>query len=301
MMAYNIKSIKQEFKDKGIFYTPEDLALLMKSYTKKPKSVYDPTCGDGMLLSMYDDDVEKYGQEINQEQLEIAKKRLVNFTGVCGDTLKQPAFIGKKFDCIVANYPFSISWDDNVGDDERFASAPCVPPKSKADYAFLLHIIHYLSNNGKAVTLNFPGILYRGGREGVLRKWFVDNNYIEKIVLIPGNTFVDTKIQTVLMILSKNKTTTDIEFEDLHIKKSRFVSVDEISENGYILSPNIYVYNEPPVIKIDPLVQNNTARQRMITLLKADLLMELEISKLEGWDINEYIDALSETINRFRQ
>lgn len=103
------------------------------------------------------------------------------------------------------------------------------------------------------------------------------------------------------MILSKNKTTTDIEFEDLHIKKSRFVSADEISENGYILSPNIYVYNEPPVIKIDPLVQNNTARQRMITLLKADLLMELEISKLEGWDINEYIDALSETINRFRQ
>ena len=106
-MSYNIKSIKQEFKKKGIFYTPPELAELMMSYvSRSPKNVYDPTCGDGGLLAVFDDNVPKYGQEINSEQLDVANERLVNFIGYCGDTLKDPHFKNVKFDCIVANPPF---------------------------------------------------------------------------------------------------------------------------------------------------------------------------------------------------
>ena len=109
MVAYNLKSIKEEFKSKGIFYTPPELAELLKSYVNfTPNEIYDPTCGDGALLNVFGDDVVKYGQEINLEQLQVAKERLKNFNGYCGDTLKDPAFKDKKFDCILANPPFSI-------------------------------------------------------------------------------------------------------------------------------------------------------------------------------------------------
>ena len=112
MNGYNLKSIKKEFKAKGIFYTTNEVALLMKSFIDiEVNEVYDPTCGDGSLLSVFDDDVKKYGQEINNHQLEEAKNRLNNFCGYCGDTLKDPAFNYKKFECIVANPPFSIAWE----------------------------------------------------------------------------------------------------------------------------------------------------------------------------------------------
>ena len=109
----------------------------------------------------------KYGQDINVDEIKIAKRELKNFVGVAGDTLKEPAFKGKKFSAIVANPPFSIKWEPQT--DERFADAPTVPTESKADYAFILHILHYLSDDGIAIVLNFPGILYRGGREGKIR------------------------------------------------------------------------------------------------------------------------------------
>ena len=163
MSNYNIKSIKKEFKAKGIFYTTNELAVLMKSFVDiDTTEVYDPTCGDGSLLSVFDDNIKKYGQEINDHQIEVAKNRLINFTGYCGDTLKEPAFNNKKFKCIVANPPFSIAWEppilNGLFTDDRFRLAPALPPKSKADYAFILHILHYLANDGVAVVLNFPGI-----------------------------------------------------------------------------------------------------------------------------------------------
>ena len=153
---YNLKSIKQQFKEKGIFYTPYELAQTLKSYiTFSTKSVYDPTCGDGGLLNVFDDNVKKYGQEVNYQQLEVAKIKLKNFEGFCGDTLKNPAFMDKKFDCILANPPFSIKWEPPKS-DIRFDAAPAMAPPSKADYAFILHILHYLSDDGKACVLEFP-------------------------------------------------------------------------------------------------------------------------------------------------
>ena len=113
-MAYNLKTIKKEFSEKGIFYTPVELANYLKSFLpENVNEVYDPTCGDGGLLCVFEDDVKKYGQELNEEQLIVAQNRLVNFEGVCGDTLSNPAFKNKKFKAIIANPPFGIKWTPN--------------------------------------------------------------------------------------------------------------------------------------------------------------------------------------------
>lgn len=191
MKQKSIKNIRQEFKDNGIFYTPPELAKKLMEYVDiQPDTVYDPTCGAGNLLRVFPDNVKKYGQELDEEQLNLID--IPNFTGKAGDTLVNDGFAGMKFKCIVANPPFSVRWDpDLLKEDERFSRAPVLPPPSKADWAFMLHILGHLDNNGVAVVMEFPGILYRGQREGKVRRWFVECNYIDRVVNIPGNTFED--------------------------------------------------------------------------------------------------------------
>jgi type I restriction-modification system DNA methylase subunit len=303
-MSYNIKSIKEEFKAKGIFYTTNELALLIKSFVDiETDEVYDPTCGDGALLSVFNDEVKKYGQEINDHQLEEAKKRLVNFEGYCGDTLKEPAFFDKKFKCIVANPPFSIAWEQPILNgmftDDRFRLCPALPPKSKADYAFILHILHYLADDGVAVVLNFPGILYRGNSEGQIRKWIVDNNWIEKIIRIPGKQFVDTTIETALIVFKKNKTTTDIEFIDIEKDKKYIATLDEIKKNNYTLSVSNFVQDDIIVVKHDPIELQNNTRKIMIENLKRGILFDKAVCDLEGLEQKIFLDELVSTINLF--
>lgn len=290
-----MKSIKDEFKKKGIFYTPPELAnFLLKYVDFKPRDVYDPTCGDGGLLSAFEDDVPKYGQEINQDQLEVAQERLKNFSGVCGDTLEDPAFLDRKFHLIMGNPPFSIKWTPHT--DDRFIKAPALPPPSKADYAFILHIIHYLADDGKAVVLNFPGILYRGNKEGKIRQWIVENNYIERVVAIPNKQFVDTTISTALLVLSKQKKTTDIIFEDVEHNLERTVPFEEVKENGFNLSVSTYVQYEEPKEPFDALLQQELARNGF----KKRLIRELDFDKMvceqEGWDNKQYLMELKEII-----
>lgn len=303
MAEYNIKNIRKEFKSKGIFYTQPELAEYMKSLIDIDiVDVYDPTCGNGALLSVFSEDLPKFGQEINDHQLEIAKSKLKNFTGVCADTLKDPAFMDKRFSCIVANPPFSIAWEppqQGLFGDVRFNNAPVLPPKSKADYAFLLHIIHLLADDGIAIVLNFPGILYRRNREGILRKWFVDNNWIEKVIQIPGKTFIDTTIATSLLILKKNKTTTNIEFIDNDLNLSKVVPVDEIINNDYNLSVNSYVQKEVEKVIVDPNDLQQKARLGMCKRLRKDIEADKMICELEGWDFNAYLDDLKNVINSY--
>jgi len=294
---YNIRSIKKEFSEKGIYYTPEGLAKKMMEYIAidAVSEVYDPTSGDGALLSFFSDDVKKYGQEINENQLEYAKSVLKNFTGVCGDTLKNPAFLDKKFDCIFGNPPFSVTWEPPVSGlfgDARFC-APKMPPKSKADYAFILHILHYLSETGVAVVLNFPGILYRGGAEYEIRKWIVEKNYIERIVRIPGKTFVDTQIETALIIFKKNKTTTNIIFEDLALGKEAEVSFNDIEKNDFCLSVSQYVFEDEVKEFIDPVALMTAARTQMLKKLKNEFDFELEVCKLEHVDPTPFFEDVS--------
>lgn len=304
-MDYNIKSIREDFKKKGIFYTPKELANLMKSYVDiDVDEVYDPTCGDGGILAVFDDCIKKYGQEINKKQLDVAKNNLVNFIGFCGDTLANPAFVGKKFKCIMANPPFSIAWNPpKLGDffnDERWRDIPAMPPKSKADYAFLIHILHYLADDGIAVTLNFPGILYRGKSEYELRKYIINKNFIEKIVKIPSKTFVDTNIETTLIVFKKNKKVTDIEFIDKEINKSRVVSLVEIQKENYELSVNKYIYEDKIKEIIDPAKLQNDARNHMIKKIIKDLSFDAMVCKIEGWNHIEYCERLISEIITYK-
>ena len=304
MSSYNIKSIKEEFKAKGIFYTTNELALLIKSFVDIDiNEVYDPTCGDGSLLSVFADNVKKYGQEINDHQLKVAENRLTNFIGYCGDTLKDPAFIDKKFKCIVANPPFSIAWEppilNGIFTDDRFRLVPALPPKSKADYAFILHILNFLENDGIAVVLNFPGILYRGNSEGQIRKWIVEQNYIEKVIRIPGKTFVDTTIETALVIFKKNKTTTDIEFIDIEKDKSYIATFEEIRANDFVLSVSSFVKDEVKQIKYNPNELQSNSRTNMIKKIKADIEIDKMVCELEGYNFTEYLDSLQAVVSSY--
>ena len=304
MSKFNLKSIKEEFKAKGIFYTTNELALLIKSFVDiEVDEVYDPTCGDGSLLSVFDDNVKKYGQEINDHQLKIAEERLINFNGYCGDTLKNPYFIDKKFKCIVGNPPFSIAWEQPILNgfftDERFKDIPALPPKSKADYAFILHILHYLSEDGIAVVLNFPGILYRSNSEGQIRKWIVEKNYIEKVIRIPGKQFVDTTIETCLIIFKKNKKTTDIEFIDSEKNKSYTASFEEVKKNDFILSVSAFVVDEKEEIKHNPIELQENARKGMIKKIKADIEIDKMICELEGYNFKEYLEEIQTLVQSY--
>lgn len=285
-MGYSVKEIRKQFKDKGVFYTDRKLAQYIKSFIgENVREVYDPTCGNGSLLSVFADNIRKYGQEINPEQLEVAQQNLENFIGYAGDTLKEPAFMDKKFDAIVANPPFSIKWEPPQEKDERFMDAPTIPTASKADYAFILHILYMLSGNGTAAVLNFPGVLYRGGREGEIRKWIIQNNWIDKVVHIEGGYFEDTSICTALIIFRKNKSSTSIEFVDHEHNLSRLVPINEIEENGYTLSVSSYIAIEEEEEEVDPIKLKNDIHKHILNGLKKSLDMELFISDLENYSI----------------
>lgn len=295
-MGYDIKSIKQEFKEKGIFYTTPELANYLKSFLPDDVAeVYDPTCGNGGLLSAFDDDVKKYGQDINAEQVRYAEHHLKNFIGVVGDTLKNPAFMGKKFRYIIANPPFSIKWEPAV--DERFKDLPALPPKSKADYAFLAHILYYLSDDGMAVALNFPGILYRGNSEGKIRKWLIENNYVDTVIAIDGGYFVDTKISTAVLILRKNKETTDITF--IHNDNEAVVSIEEIKSNDYSLAVSLYIYEEEVKEEINPIELESDARRSFLERLRKELDFEKMVCEMEGISIQPFISDIRKILREY--
>lgn len=239
------KTYRKKLAEKGVFHTDEKLAKEIASYI--PQSiidaygeVYDPTCGCGALLSVFPDNVKKYGQELDPDMAEYCRNNLVNCEIAAGDTLEKPAFLSRSFPAIVANYPFSIKWEPKDSDIIPFG-CPCLPPKSKADFAFILHILYMLADNGVASVLCSPGIGYRGGAEAKLRKWLVDTGWIEKVVLYEGNHFQDTKIPTMLLVLKKNRTTTDITFKDNESGIERVVPVEEVRQNDFTLAINRYI------------------------------------------------------------
>ena len=297
MKEKSIKNIRQEFKENGIFYTPPALAEKLKSYVDvEIKNVYDPTCGAGNLLKVFHENVKKYGQELDEEQLSLID--VPNFTGYAGDTLYDDGFKDMKFDCIVANPPFSVKWSpETVKDDIRFRDCPTLPPPSKADWAFMLHILYHISENGMAVCLCFPGILYRGQREGKVRQWFVENNYIDRIVNIPGHTFEDTAISTCIVILRKNRKTKDIVFENG--EQTRVVGIEEISENGFDLSPSVYLPVEEEKEIIDPAALENDARKMFLRTIRNELNIEKTVCEMEQISMQPFVDKIVEVANDF--
>lgn len=306
-MSYSVKSIRKQFAEHGVFYTDLKLAEMLRdivSASGDVTEVYDPTCGSGNLLSVFPDDVRKYGQELNPEQAEAAREQLVNCEIFAGDTLTDPAFIDRKFRHIVANYPFSVRWEPRA--DERWINAPCLPPPSKADYAFLLHIIHMMAEDGVAAVLGFPGILYRGQREGKIRQWIVEKNLIESVTHIEGGYFEDTKIATALVLFRKGKTDDKIKFADHETGKEYIADISEVKRNDFNLSPHSYIPTEEKRIEIDPVAKEMEARAGVLKRIEGQLKFSkaaIEIHSMLGLPplppISDFITDIRQIINRY--
>lgn len=224
-------------KSGGEFFTPQNVSKLIAKLATHNQTtinkIYDPAAGSGSLLlqakKLFDEHIIEegfYGQEINQTTYNLARMNMflhnVNydkFNIALGNTLLDPRFGDEKpFDAIVSNPPYSINWigsdDPTLINDERFAAAGVLAPKSKADFAFVLHALSYLSSKGRAAIVCFPGIFYRGGAEQKIRKYLVDNNFVETVISLAPNLFYGTTIAVNILVLSKHKNDTKTQFID---------------------------------------------------------------------------------------
>jgi len=224
-------------KSGGEFFTPTHVSKLIAKLALHKQTtvnkIYDPAAGSGSLLLQAKDEFDKhiiedgfFGQEINYTTYNLARMNMFlhninydKFNIQHGNTLEDPHFgDDKPFDAIVSNPPYSVKWkgadDPTLINDERFAPAGVLAPKSKADFAFVLHALHYLSAKGRAAIVCFPGIFYRGGAEQKIRKYLVDNNYIESVIALAPNLFFGTTIAVTILVLAKNKTDTAVQFID---------------------------------------------------------------------------------------
>lgn len=303
MGVHTIKELRQEFKQQGKFHTPPELAAYLMSLipdVDSVREVYDPTCGAGALLQVFPDSVLKFGQDIDASALSDAEAVLGDsFTGVLGDVLSEPGFFPREFAAVVANPPFSVAWEPV--EHAQFAGAPTLPTRSKADYAFLLHIMAHLSPSGTAVVLQFPGALYRGNREGLLRKWFIESGWVHEVHAIPGNMFTDTSISTAVLVLRKQPAS-EVRFVDVDSGRERLVPVSEIAANEFSLSVNLYVQPEiAPVPVVDPVELESLAQRNALRKLEGELRFSEMVSKIEGRDfMTGFIDAIDCVVDKFR-
>jgi type I restriction enzyme M protein len=215
-------------KSGGEFYTPQEVSELLAEITtvgkKEVNKVYDPCCGSGSLLLKFAKVLGKenvrqgfYGQEINLTTYNLCRINMFlhdinynHFDVAHGDTLTDPKhWDDEPFDAIVSNPPYSIKWDGDANpliiNDPRFSPAGVLAPKSKADLAFTMHMLSWLSTSGTAAIVEFPGVLYRGGAEQKIRKYLVDNNYVDAVIQLPPDLFFGTTIATCVVILKKSK------------------------------------------------------------------------------------------------
>jgi type I restriction enzyme M protein len=281
-------------KSGGEFFTPQHVSKLIAQLAMHQQTsvnkIYDPACGSGSLLLQakkhFDAHIIEdgfFGQEINHTTFNLARMNMFlhninydKFNVQLGDTLRNPHFgDDKPFDAIVSNPPYSVKWigsdDPTLINDERFAPAGVLAPKSKADFAFVLHALSYLSSKGRAAIVCFPGIFYRGGAEQKIRQYLVDHNYVETVISLAPNLFFGTTIAVNILVLSKHKTDTTTQFIDAsglfkketnnnvllddHIKKIMAVfdskaqvdhfaqsePLEKVAANNYNLSVSSYV------------------------------------------------------------
>lgn len=208
-------------KKAGEFYTPQEvsrvLAKLVTTGKKKLKSVYDPTCGSGSLLLRVAKEVEEvnnfYGQELNRTTYNLARMNMIlhdvhyrKFDIKQEDTLEYPQHLEERFEAIVANLPFSAKWSANplLMNDDRFSQYGKLAPSSKADFAFVQHMIHHLAENGTMAIVLPHGELFRGSAEMQIRKYLIeDRNYLDAVIGLPANIFYGTSIPTCILVFKK--------------------------------------------------------------------------------------------------
>lgn len=296
--------------------------------------IYDPACGSGSLLlqakKQFDDHIIEdgfYGQEINHTTYNLARMNMFlhninydKFNIQLGNTLTEPHFGDEKpFDAIVSNPPYSVKWigsdDPTLINDERFAPAGVLAPKSKADFAFVLHALSYLSSKGRAAIVCFPGIFYRGGAEQKIRQYLVDNNYVETVISLAPNLFYGTTIAVNILVLSKHKTDTTTQFIDAsdlfkkgtnnnllldaHIDQimavfdsketvdhfARSVPLEDVAANNYNLSVSSYVEakDNREVVDIAQLNAELKTTVARIDQLRKDI--DAIVAEIEGGEL----------------
>ncbi len=323
-------------KSGGEFFTPQNVSKLIAQLAvygqRSINKVYDPACGSGSLLLQ----AKKYlkthrieegffGQEINRTTYNLARMNMFlhninydKFDIALGDTLTNPHYREEKpFDAIVSNPPYSVKWvgneDPTLINDERYAPAGVLAPNSKADFAFILHSLNYLSAKGRAAIVCFPGIFYRQGIEKKIRQYLVDSNFVETVITLPSNLFYGTSIAVNILVLSKHKPAAKTQFIDAggesfykkernnnvltdeHIAKiiqlfgdkkdvehlSALVDNSKIAENDYNLSVSSYVEPQETRKPID--IKELNARIRRIVARENELRREIEaiVAELE--------------------
>ncbi|MEG0249370.1 MAG: type I restriction-modification system subunit M [Peptostreptococcus sp.] len=318
-------------KSGGEFFTPQCVSELIAKLAihkqEKINKIYDPAAGSGSLLlqakKQFDDHIIQdgfFGQEINHTTYNLARMNMFlhninydKFNISLGNTLTDPKFgDDKPFDAIVSNPPYSVKWigkdDPTLINDERFAPAGVLAPKSKADFAFVLHSLSYLSSKGRAAIVCFPGIFYRGGAEQKIRKYLIENNFIETVISLAPNLFYGTSISVNILVLSKSKLDNNVQFidasgEDFYKKEtnnniltekhieniidifdskedidyvSKSVTPKIIEENDYNLSVSSYVEAKDTREVIDIVELNKEIKS---TVEKIDTL-RIEIDKI---------------------
>lgn len=322
-------------KSGGEFFTPQEVSELLTLIAVDGKSsvnkVYDPACGSGSLLLKARKILGKnkvrqgfFGQEINRTTYNLCRINMFlhdinydKFDIACEDTLISPEHWDEEpFEVIVSNPPYSITWagdsDATLINDPRFAPAGVLAPRSKADFAFIMHSLHWLAADGVAAIVCFPGILYRGGAEQKIRQYLVDNNCIDCLIQLPSNLFFGTSIATCIMVLRKGKADNKTLFIDasrefvkvtnsnklspeniehiLNLYRSRknkkytaaLVSNNEIAKQNYNLSVSTYVEPEDTrevvdIVKLNAEIKKIVAREQVLRDSINKIIAEIEV------------------------
>ena len=321
-------------KSGGEFFTPQEVGELLARIVIMDKTsvnkVYDPACGSGGLLLKFAKILGKenvregfFGQEINLTTYNLARINMFlhninynNFSIERGDTLIHPAhWNDEPFDAIVSNPPYSIKWAGKSNpiliNDDRFAPAGILAPESKADLAFTMHMLSWLSPKGTAAIVEFPGVLYRGGAEQKIRQYMIDNNFVDTVIQLPPDLFFGTSIATCILVLKKNKSDNNILFVDAseecirntnknklsdeninHIvnllkdrksveNKSYLATYDEVKDNDYNISVNSYLKtntddNNIDIEEVNKMIAEIVPRQQQIRKELDAIIKELE-------------------------
>ncbi len=319
----------------GEFYTPSEVSYLLAKIAAAERQsvnkVYDPACGSGSLLLNFNrvlgaKNVKEgfFGQEINLKTYNLCRMNMFlhnvnydHFDIQQGDTLRNPLHDNEEpFDAIVSNPPYSVPWDGDSDatliNDPRFSPAGVLAPRSKADFAFTMHILAWLSTEGTAAIVEFPGVLYRGGAEQKIRQYLVKNNFVDTVIQLPQNLFFGTSIVTCIIVLKKNKPDNRICFIDasnefvhegnknklsdenirhiyeVHRQKteeahfSKVVAIGDVEQNDWNLSVSTYV--EPEDTREEINIGELNAQISEIVARQSQLRTELDaiIRELEG-------------------
>lgn len=277
-------------KKAGEFYTPQQvstiLARIVTTGRTRLKSVYDPACGSGSLLlrvAKEADVSEFFGQEMNRTTYNLARMNMIlhgvhyrNFDLKQEDTLEHPQHDGMRFDAVVANPPFSANWSSNplLLSDDRFSQYGRLAPASKADFAFVQHMLHHLDDNGTMAVILPHGALFRGGAEGHIRQYLIkDRNWLDAVIGLPANIFYGTSIPTCILVFKKCRETEDVLFVDAS-------TCFEKATNQNILRPT----------DVDSIVDTFRSRKELVRFSHRATLAEITENEF-NLNIPRYVDT----------